>query len=335
MIVTVTLNPGVDLTYDLTDQDDGADVHRAAASTVEASGKGVIVSRVLHAAGVPTMAVLPTAGATGDLLAELLCEADVPHRRIPVAGATRINTTMLMPDHRTTKVNGPGAGLSAADLDLVLEAIDATVAAARVGLAPGTELWLAICGSLPNGVPPEVIHDLATIARRHHAHVAVDVSGPALAAAVAAGADLLAPNDHELAELMCEPDLAGADPDRIGAAARDLASDAAVAEVLVSLGAGGAVHCDGARVLHGTGPVLAPVNTAGAGDALLAGWLAAAGEPDHRLRRALEWGRSACLSPGTADPRPGSRGTDSITISTAAASTSPSSSPLHSGEDHR
>lgn len=334
MIVTVTLNPGVDLTYDLTGQDVGADVHRAAASTVEASGKGVIVSRVLHAAGVPTIAVLPTAGATGDLLAELLSEADVPHRRIPVAGATRINTTMLMPGHRTTKVNGPGAGLSAADLDLVLEVIDATVAAARAGLAPGTELWLAVCGSLPNGVPPEVIHDLATIARRHHAQVAVDVSGAALAAAVAAGADLLAPNDHELAELMRETDLVGADRDRIGAAARDLASGSVV-EVLVSLGERGAVHTDGAGVLHGTGPVLEPVNTAGAGDALLAGWLAAEGEPDHRLRRALEWGRSACLSPVTADPRPGSRGTEGVTVSSAAASASPSSSPLHPGEDHR
>lgn len=334
MIVTVTLNPGVDLTYDLTDQDDGADVHRATASTVEASGKGVIVSRVLHAAGVPTIAVLPTAGVTGALLAELLSEADVPHRGLPVAGATRINTTMLMPGHRTRKVNGPGAGLSASDLDLVLGAIDQTVAGARAALAPGDQLWLAVCGSLPRGVSPEVVHDLVTLARRHRAHVAVDVSGPALAAAVAAGADLLAPNDHELAELLSDPDLAGADPDRVGAAARDLAFRSA-AEVLVSLGERGAVHTDGARVLHGTGPALAPVNTAGAGDALLAGWLAAAGEPDHRLRRALEWGRSACLSPGTADPRPGSRGTDGITITAVTASTSPTSSPLHPGEDHR
>jgi 1-phosphofructokinase len=98
-------------------------------------------------------------------------------------------------------------------------------------------------------------------------------------------------------------------------AARRLAADSGM-ELLVSMGGEGAIHTDGTQVLHGSGPVLVPVNTAGAGDAFLAGWLAGPGSPQDRMTRALGWGRSACLSPTTVDRAPGTRGVDGITVTT-------------------
>lgn len=99
----------------------------------------------------------------------------------------------------------------------------------------------------------------------------------------------------------------------LGQIARDLARPSG-AELLVSLGRDGALWTDGRQVLHGWGPVLTPVNTAGAGDALLAGWLVDAPTPRDRLARAVAWGRSACLAPTTVDPHPGRLGVDGISV---------------------
>lgn len=309
MIVTLTLNPSLDLTYVLVEGALGdVDVHRAATTTVEASGKGVNVSLDLHAAGTPTTAIIPVAGATGRHLVELLAGAGVAHVGVPVAGETRINTSVLLPGGTTVKVNGPGEPLARTDVDRLLAAVDAVLAE----LDPERESWLVISGSLPPGLDPDVVGEFVDLAMRHTVRCAVDISGPALAVALRHRADLLAPNEIELADLL------GADlaTDTIGAtadAARRLAADHGV-ELLVSMGRAGAIHTDGTHVLHGGGPALVPVNTAGAGDAFLAGWLAAPGTPRDRMTRALAWGRSACLCPTTVDPAPGTRGADDLTL---------------------
>ncbi|HKT00234.1 MAG TPA: hypothetical protein VJT31_11945, partial [Rugosimonospora sp.] len=62
----------------------------------------------------------------------------------------------------------------------------------------------------------------------------------------------------------------------------------------------GALWVAGEGAWHASPPLVVPVNTAGAGDALLAGWLYADGPEDDRLARAVAWGTAACLMPGTA-----------------------------------
>ena len=85
--------------------------------------------------------------------------------------------------------------------------------------------------------------------------------------------------------------------------------------VLVSLGARGALLVTGDGVWWAGGPSLVPVSTVGAGDATLAGWLAAEGEaPPERLRSAVVWGRAAVLLPGTLMPGPGDLEPSSVTV---------------------
>jgi 1-phosphofructokinase len=312
VIVTVTLNPSLDLTYALAEDELGQiEVHRARTITVEASGKGVNVSRALHAAGVATIAVLPEGGQTGQHLGDLLAAGGLEHVPVPVGGQTRINTSLLLANGQTVKVNGPGAPMARPDLDRLLDVL-ATVLGTPGG--EDGERWLAICGSLPPGLAPDVVGELVDLAHRHTAHCVVDVSGPTLVVAARAKADLLAPNRLELGELVGSDVATAAIPD-VADAARRLAADSGM-ELLVSMGGEGAIHTDGTQVLHGSGPVLVPVNTAGAGDAFLAGWLAGPGSPQDRMTRALGWGRSACLSPTTVDRAPGTRGVDGITVTT-------------------
>lgn len=303
MIVTVTPNPSLDLTYALADEVSAAvDVHRALSATMEPSGKGVNVSRALRAAGVMDgWAVLPVAGATGRYLEELLEAEGIDHSTVVQQGSTRVNTSVLQPSGHTVKLNGPGCVLSGTEQD------DLVARASEVlrRRPAGAEAWLAVCGSLPPGVDGGFVGRLVEVAHAAGARCAVDASGEALAAGLEAGADLLAPNRAELAEVDETVREAGPGLDGVVPVLAALASTRGC-ELLISLGAQGALWTDGRLTLHGAGPVLTPVNTAGAGDALLAGWLAQAGDPAERLERAVRWGRSACLAATTVDPAPGS-----------------------------
>lgn len=324
MIVTLTLNPSLDLTYALAEDQVGeVDVHRATTATMEASGKGVNVSRALHANGVQTVAVLPLGGSTGRYLSELLVAEQVAHRWVEQPEDTRINTTITLAGGETAKVNGPGGHLSAT----AVEALKGEVAAALRGSTGSEGVWLAICGSLPPGADAALVGEFVALAHAEGAKCAIDASGDALGAAISAGADLLAPNRIELAEV--EPSAASATSVvELAATAADLAKRTH-ASLLVSLGVDGALFTDGDVILHGHGPALVPVNTAGAGDALLSGWLAGAGTTSERLSRAIRWGRAACLAPTTVAPALSGTGLTEgeITVDTISHSTTERSLP--------
>ena len=78
-----------------------------------------------------------------------------------------------------------------------------------------------------------------------------------------------------------------------------------VGTVLVSLGARGAVLVKDSHAFHAESGVIVPRSTVGAGDALLAGFLAAGGEGPDALAEGVAWGAAACVLPGTAVPGPG------------------------------
>ncbi|MFP5336005.1 MAG: 1-phosphofructokinase family hexose kinase [Actinomycetes bacterium] len=299
MIVTVTPSPSLDLTY-VVDALTDSEVHRARSATLEASGKGVNVSRALASAGAATVAVLPVGGATGRQLVELLEDDDVPCRAVPVGGTTRLNTTVLEPG-RTLKVNAPAPPLTRAEAELLVAACADALSAGSAG--DGTETWLVLCGSLPAGAAPGLVAALVRTARAAGARVAVDTSGAALAEALRCRVDLLSPNVAELAEVDdgFRAAVGSGGQDAVAAAASGFAVRTGTA-LLLSAGAAGATWTDGAQLARAVPPAVAPVNTAGAGDALLAGFLLAPGRAAERLARAVSWGTATCLAPTTVRP---------------------------------
>src|SRR5687767_10840656 len=150
---------------------------------MEASGKGVNVSRALTASGRTTTAVLPLGGATGRYLSELLEDEGVSYRASSQTGATRINTTALRPGGMTLKVNAPGGPLTPAEQAELVNAAERALAAG----GSSEPQWLAVCGSLPPGVGGEIVAELVSVAKAHGARSVVDASGEALLAALSAG----------------------------------------------------------------------------------------------------------------------------------------------------
>ncbi len=291
MIVTVTPNPSLDRTLEVDELRRG-EVVRAQADRSDPGGKGVNVSRALVANGHASRAVLPLGGADGALLASLLQSLGIEVAAVPIADAIRSNVTVVEPDGTVTKLNAPGPQLSAVEVEALLErAVAVTDGAA----------WVVGSGSLAPGTPDDLYGRLASSVRAVGARVAVDTSGAALERVLAAGPDVLKPNEEELSEVT------GVVPETFGDvvfAANDLRAKG-VGTVLVSLGPRGAVLVDGAGALHAESEVIVPRSTVGAGDALLAGFLAAGGEGPEALAEGVAWGAAACVLPGTAVPGPG------------------------------
>lgn len=290
MIVTLTPNPSLDLTYEVNALVRG-EVQRSAVSGVEAGGKGINVCRNLSANGVPSRAVVPAGDFSGEQLVSLLGEAGVEIVRVPVAQAVRVNVSLVEPDGVVTKVNAPGPELSGDETERLLEE---AVAASR-----GAD-WLVACGSLPPGMAGDFYARLVEVAHGAGCSVAVDASGAPLRAALEAAPDLVKPNQTELAEAV------GREMRSLGdavSAAEELLA-LGIGSVLVSLGADGAVLVDEAWAQHAESRPFTPRSSVGAGDALLAGFLAGGCAGGKALVEAVAWGAAATRQPGSLGPAP-------------------------------
>jgi 1-phosphofructokinase len=301
MIVTLTANPSLDRTVTLGAALRPGEVQAAVAAREDAGGKGINVARAVAAAGVDTIAVLPLA--EDDPFGAALHAARLPVLPVEVEGLTRANLTITDPAGVTTKLNLPGAELTPRERDKVVAAV--------VDASEGAT-WLVLAGSLPPGAGDDFYVDVIAAVRARWGgdapRIAVDTSGPALAAVVAKSRpDLIKPNDEELAEL------AGVDlsPDGdlahiVLPVARTLVPSS-VSAALVTLGSRGAVLVTEEGAWAAAAPRIRVLSTVGAGDSSLAGYLLADVEgasPEERLRRAILYGAAAASLPGTQAPTP-------------------------------
>ncbi|MFI6103787.1 1-phosphofructokinase family hexose kinase [Streptomyces sp. NPDC051310] len=271
MILTVTLNTALDLTYQV-----GALVphtsHRVTDVAERPGGKGLNVARVLAALGHETVVTGFAGGATGDMLRELLAPLPVRDALVPVGGPTRRTVAVVdASTGGTTQLNEPGPLVTPAEWAAFLTAYDTLVHQARA---------VALCGSLPPGIRVGTYAELIRRARAAGVPVLLDTSGDALRRGIAARPDLVKPNADELAHLTGsrEPLRAALDARRRGARA-----------VAASLGPDGllAVTPDGTWRAAPPAPVRG--NPTGAGDSAVAGLLSGLVEGldwPERLRRA-------------------------------------------------
>ncbi|WP_309064966.1 1-phosphofructokinase family hexose kinase [Microbacterium sp.] len=294
MIVTVTPNPAVDLTWHV-ERIVAGGTHRADAARTRAGGKGLNVARVAAAEGAAVLAVATAGGATGDEFAAELATAGLPHLLVPVAAATRRSVALVDESlGDTTIVNERGVAPRPEEWAALTDAV-------ALAVRPDEESEsgapvLVISGSLPAGTPDGILPSLIALGRDAGCIVIADTSGPALLAAADAGATVLKPNRHELA------DATGLD-DPVAGAGVLLGRGAEL--VLVSLGPDGmlAVTGDAERpeVLRARLPRTLAGNPTGAGDAAVAACAALmdAGvtEPESLLRRATAWSAAAVLMP--------------------------------------
>lgn len=290
MIVTLTPNPSLDRTLELATLRAG-EVNRATGVRVDPGGKGVNVARALVRNGHAARAVLPVGGREGHELCRLLETTGIDVQPVEIATSVRENVTLVEPNGVVTKINAPGPRLTEDEI----VALEKVTIAALDGAA-----WVAASGSLPPGSPDDLYARLAAKVREAGARFAVDSSGPPFQAALTGAPALVKPNAEELAEAVGYPLRTLAD---VVQAANEL-RDRGVGTVLVSLGADGAVLVDGDGAWHATTPPLEARSNVGAGDATLAGFLAAGADGPEALAAAVSYGAAAVRLPGSVMPGP-------------------------------
>lgn len=307
MIITLTPNPSTDVTMHVAGPLTAGGVNRAESVTAVAGGKGVNVSRAAHLAHTPTTAIFP-AGDQDPFLARV-ADTGVPYEAVPINDRVRMNTTITARDGHTTKINGPGPTLSSAELHQLQSALQTRAAGAAA---------CVMAGSLPQGVSPDFYAGMVQQIRSAHPGilVAVDTSDAAMQALgdgfPAAAPHLIKPNGLELGQLVGTDGLAleqSAAEDDFAPVVEAALSVVArgVEQVLVTLGAAGALLATAEGVWRATPAPVTVRSTVGAGDSSLAGYILAAlaGETyPERLRRAVAYGTAATGLPGTVIPSP-------------------------------
>lgn len=258
MIYTVNLNPSLDYIV-CADALRPGTLCRTSGETLYPGGKGVNVSLVCAALGLPTRALGFIAGRTGALFASLLAETGVEYDFCHLEeGMTRINVKVCAREQ--TELNGAGPQIPAEALARLAETLDTL----------GEDDWLVLSGSVPASVPADIYAKLLERVRKNGVKTLLDTSDDALKNALPCAPDFIKPNLEELDALV-----GGAphNPTGIAACARELQA-AGAKDILISCGAQGAVlvPADGqALYLEATpGEV---VQSVGSGDSMAAGWL--------------------------------------------------------------
>lgn len=283
MIITLTPNPAVDVTYTVPELRHGQ-VHRVQQVTEAAGGKGVNVARVLAQLDRAVQCTGFLAGQMGEHLEDLLAEAGIAQEWTQVSGETR-RTVNVVDRADATIFNEPGPHVTVRDWDQLTGSV--------LGMLDEQDV-LTVSGSAPPGTKAGLLGLLVQSAVELGATVIADTSGTSLLEVASAGATCLKPNEEEL--------LAATGAQDVATGARELLRRGAGA-VVVSRGPHGAdlVTAQGhwrarpAEQLTG--------NPTGAGDAAVAALAAVFGEGatvaalPERLGEAVALSGAAVLRP--------------------------------------
>ncbi|MCG3174533.1 MAG: Tagatose-6-phosphate kinase [Myxococcota bacterium] len=289
MICTLTVNPCIDITYEVLDLKKD-DANRAVHVMRDPGGKGINVSRVLQRLGAPTLAIAVAGGHTGKLLGDLLDEENVKHRLVPVPGDTRLGIILTdLREGTQTRVSAPGPNMTMHSLDELRRTLHEELGRSKMMVCGGT---------LPPGVPLDLYNTLVEDARAKGVPVVVDTDGELLIAVVQAKPFLIKPNVHELSRLV-ERTLH--DRNDVLRAGKSLL-DKGLEQLVVSMGKDGAFWIDRRNVFHGKGPDVRAESSVGAGDSMIAGILYGLYNgmaPDVALRWGVAAGTAAVITRGT------------------------------------
>ncbi|GHF92320.1 sugar kinase [Kitasatospora xanthocidica] len=289
MILTVTLNAALDVTYRLDRLRPHAS-NRVRETAARAGGKGVNVSRVLHTLGHDTVVTGLVGGPTGAALRAELAGAGIADRLVPIAGESRRTVAVVDEEQGdTTVLLEPGPVVTAAEWALFLDRYDELVTRAEA---------VVLSGSLPGGIPTDAYAVLIRLARARRVPALLDADGEALRAALAEAPAVVKPNAHELAAV------SGTDDPRAGA---ETLRAAGARAVVASLGPAGLIACTPQGSWAARPPEAIAGNPTGAGDAAVAALALGlvAGTPwPERLTRAVALSAAAVAAPlaGDFDP---------------------------------
>ena len=257
MILTITANPSVDMSYQLDSLNiDG--VTRTDRVIKHAGGKGIHVGYVLHELGEGVVHSGFVGGKLGEFIEEGLKERDQEARFVKIKEPTR-NCLAILHEGKQTEILEAGPTISQAEREEFINKLDQISAGCSV---------ISMSGSLPKGLDSSFYKEIIAYGKSHDKFVAVDTSGQTLKDVVNAEIkpDLIKPNETEVADLLGEE----ITKDNIKEALQKPPLKD-IEYVIVSLGKDGAVAKAGDRVFKATVPEVKAINPVGSGDSSLAG----------------------------------------------------------------
>ncbi|MGL4192258.1 1-phosphofructokinase [Vibrio misgurnus] len=256
-VVTITLNPALDLTGSLSQLNVGS-VSLVEQSALHAAGKGVNVAKVLSELGAEVTVTGFLGRDNQELFCQLFEQLGVKDQFIRIAGATRINVKLVEQQGTVSDINFPGITVTENDI----AAFEATL----LRLAQDHD-YFVLAGSLPQGISPQRCAGWIEQLHRMNKKVLFDSSRDALMAGLEAKPWLIKPNDEELSQ-WCGRELSTLS--ECQQAANQLAAKQ-IENIVISMGANGVMWLHQNQWLHAKPPKMHVVSTVGAGDTLVAG----------------------------------------------------------------
>lgn len=258
MIYTLTLNPSIDYIVKLDTLQSG-ELNRSINETKFPGGKGINVSRVLKELEVTSKALGFNGGFTGKYIEEYLLNDKIETDFVKVKEDTRIN--IKIKTGQETEINAKGPSISEHEFDLLKEKI------AQIT----SEDLLVLSGSIPSTLPKTTYEELVKICKENGVEFVVDAEGELLKKVLIHHPFLIKPNHHELGELF---QTSISSSEEVIPYGRKLVEMGAK-NVIVSLADKGAVFINENMGLIAEVPKGKVKNSVGAGDSMVAGFLAA------------------------------------------------------------
>lgn len=283
MVYTVTFNPAIDYVVRL-DSFRTGEVNRSQGEQMYVGGKGINVSVVLRELGIPSVALGFTAGSTGQAIEKGLAGLGIDADMIRLKrGNSRINVKIKSGGE--TEINGQGPEIDEEAAEMLFAKLDR--------LTEGDTLILA--GSVPASMPSDMYERILKRLSGRWIRFVVDATGDLLLNVLKYKPFLVKPNDIELGELFGRKLTGDSDTEECARKLHDMGAE----NVLVSMAGNGAMlidsegECRRCGVCKGT-----VVNSVGAGDSMLAGFIAGAaeGDWDHALKLGTAAGGATVFS---------------------------------------
>lgn len=259
MIYTVTFNPSLDYIVSVEDFATGK-VNRTKSELMFPGGKGINVSMVLKNLGIESEALGFLAGFTGEQIQNMLKDKGICTGFIPVKeGYSRINLKLRAQEE--TEINGQGPVIQDENIRELYDKLDS--------LQSGDILVLA--GSIPDCMPGSIYMDIMKHLENKNLNVVVDATKDLLVNVLPYHPFLIKPNHHELGEIF---QTTIENKEQVALYARKL-QDMGARNVLVSMAGDGAVLLtEDGNICQAEAPKGKVVNSVGAGDSMVAGFLA-------------------------------------------------------------
>ena len=309
MIVTVTLNAALDRTLTVPNFQRGQR-HRASQGLTLAGGKGINIARALKQLGVPVVATGLAGGKTGTRIVEELTAEAILNDLVRIEDESRTSTAIVDPTGGSyTEVNEWGPHVGPEELEILL---DKLAYLSRAGD------YVIFAGSLPRGVDAGFYGEAIRELNRRGVHTVLDCEGEALRLGTQAEPFLVSPNDRE-AEGLVGQEFHDDEDFQMGL---DQIAEMGARNVLITTEFGCYALLREERTAHRyrvEASQVEPVSTVGAGDTLLAAFLAArvAGRTrEDALRAGVAAGAASTLELGAGifDPRQAARFQGGVTL---------------------